>query len=134
MTDLLNFELGAYTDAFQTATLDLKDNEIMRRIWEHDHTVWQDDPTEITNRLGWLNIMDSMRDSLSRMQKLASAVKDEGFTNVLLLGMGGSSLAPEVFSNIFSAQTDVLSLDILDSTDPGSVLAYESVLDLDKTL
>lgn len=125
--------LGQYQSAYEVATADLEQNNIMARIWQHDHTVWQDDPTEIDNRLGWLRIMDSMTDNVERMELLRNALESEGYTNVLLLGMGGSSLAPEVLSFVFD-ENHGLDLDILDSTDPAMVNLYDDVLDLEKTV
>lgn len=131
----LELAMGEYTDTVKAGFDSLRDNSIMKRIWEHDHTVWvEDDPTEITNRLGWLLIAENMKENVDRMQHLKHAVERDGYTNVLLLGMGGSSLAPEVFSYTFSEEVEGLKLDVLDSTDPGAVLAYDEALDLSKTL
>lgn len=105
---------------------------IVSRIWEHDHTVWKPEPTEITNRLGWLHIIEAMHQESPRMQALANDLQREGYTHVLLLGMGGSSLAPEVFSNTFPSTG--LNLSVLDSTDPGAVLAAADGINLSKTL
>jgi transaldolase / glucose-6-phosphate isomerase len=130
----LESDMGEYQAAIEAATSELRDKKIMKRIWSHDHTVWQDDPTEISNRLAWLNIMDSMSDNIGRMQHLTKAVIADGYTHVLLLGMGGSSLAPEVFSKVFGDERSGLELDVLDSTDPATVLAYDRALDIRKTL
>jgi glucose-6-phosphate isomerase/CheY-like chemotaxis protein len=120
---------------------------VLPRIWEHDHTLWKPDPTEITNRLGWLHIAKVMRKDIQRLQALDEAVRQDGYTHVLLLGMGGSSLAPELFSKTFVGQAcDELSrvvgnlphegynLAVLDSTDPGAVLAHAERLDLSRAL
>lgn len=113
---------------------DVRDNTILMRIWSHDHTVWSNEPDEITNRLGWLNTHSVMSGVLPRLQRLRDDAENDGFTNVLLLGMGGSSLAPEVFSKTFGESSDGLSLFILDSTDPDAVLAKERQHDVSKTL
>lgn len=126
--------LGDYQQAVDEGTAHLRDASIMHRIWDHDHTVWQDDPEEITNRLGWLRIMDTVKNDLDRITRLVDSVREDGYTNVLLLGMGGSSLAPEVFSNTFGKQDGYLDLAVLDSTDPGYVLEYDDKLDIAKTL
>jgi glucose-6-phosphate isomerase len=96
---------------------------IVERIWSVDHTVWKPEPTEIANRLGWLAIMAEMRGKLAAMQALVDDVRAAGYRDVLLLGMGGSSLAPEVFSVIFGVAPGYLNLAVLDSTDPDAVLA-----------
>ena len=91
-------------------------------------------PQKSQNRLGWLNIMDMMNENIGRMEHLRTAVIADGYSHVLLLGMGGSSLAPEVFSKVYGEETSGLELDILDSTDPAMVLRYDENLDLSKTL
>ncbi len=130
----VEFHLGAYQDRFEAATRALRDNEIMKRIWQQDHTVWSDSPKEISNRLGWLTIAEKMASEMARFNALVDVVRKDGYTNVLLLGMGGSSLAPEVFARTFGVADGYLQLDVLDSTDPDAVLAYADKLDVSKTL
>ncbi|NDJ60536.1 MAG: glucose-6-phosphate isomerase, partial [Chloroflexi bacterium] len=103
-------------------------------IWEHDHTVWKPEPVEITNRLGWLTSAEVMQDNMNRLQALVDSVQKAGYTHALLLGMGGSSLAPEVFRTTYGVKDGYLDLAVLDSTDPGAVLAYAAQLDPAKTL
>lgn len=112
----------------------LKQENIIRRIWEHDHTVWKPEPTEITNRLGWLHSPAAMRDAIYEITSFAQQVRSEGFTHALLMGMGGSSLAPEVFRNIFGVKSGFPDLAVLDSTTPGAVLAAARMFDPEKTL
>lgn len=107
---------------------------IIERIWSLDHTVWSDDPAEISNRLGWLTSPADMRDRLDEIKSLVGHVRADGFTHAVLLGMGGSSLAPEVFAHILGTQPGYLTLSVLDSTDPAAVKACENFLDLSKTL
>lgn len=117
------------------AALDkLATHRVLPRIWARDHTLWKPDPTEITNRLGWLDIAERMRDELPGIRALVEAVQADGYTHALLLGMGGSSLAPEVFARTFGVAPGALTLAVLDSTDPGAVLAWAESLPLDKTL
>ncbi len=96
--------LGAYQAAVDAALEEMVEDRIMARIWAHDHTVWKPEPTEITNRLGWLHIAEAMRAQSYRLDALVEAVTADGYTDVLVLGMGGSSLAPEVFSQVFGGQ------------------------------
>ncbi|MBN2469937.1 MAG: glucose-6-phosphate isomerase [Anaerolineae bacterium] len=113
----------------------MREERVVPRVWEHDHTVWQPDPKEITNRLGWLHLPATMRQHIPDIEAFAAEVLAEGFTDVLLLGMGGSSLAPEVFSLTFAeAAGPRLALSVLDSTNPDAVLAAEEALDLRRTL
>ncbi len=134
--------LGSYQAAVDDALAEMKENRIMARIWAHDHTVWKPEPTEITNRLGWLHTAEVMMENLPRLEGLVEAVRAAGYTHALLLGMGGSSLAPEVFRKTFGPSTGsgrgvkegYLDLAVLDSTDPGAVLAHTERLDLSRTL
>ena len=116
------------------ALADLKANRVIARIWEHDYTVWKDKPKEITNRLGWLHTVEVMNENIQRIQTLVNAVREDGYTHALLLGMGGSSLAPEVFRKTFGVKEGYLDVAVLDSTDPGAVLAHAERLDLARTL
>lgn len=126
--------LGGYQNAADAALAELRAQNVVARIWARDHTVWRDDPTEIVNRLGWLDSPDAMQQELGSIDALVGAVRAAGYTHVLLLGMGGSSLAPEVFARTFGVREGYLNLDVLDSTDPGAVLAYAQRLDFSKTL
>jgi transaldolase/glucose-6-phosphate isomerase len=129
-----SFALGPYQGTFEKDLADLRGNQIMSRIWTHDHTVWKPEPAAITNRLGWLHSPEAMGDSIKRMKDLADAVRSNGYTHALLLGMGGSSLAPEVFRKTFGVKDGFLDLDVLDSTDPGAILAYADTLTPSRTL
>jgi transaldolase/glucose-6-phosphate isomerase len=130
----LSVSLGKYQDAVDAALVEMKTQNIMARIWAHDHTVWKPEPTEITNRLGWLRIAETMVENFPRVDGLAADLHTEGYTHALLLGMGGSSLAPEVFRKTYGVGTGGLDLAVVDSTDPGTVVARGSQLDLTKTL
>jgi len=126
--------LGSYKHLVDMAMKELKNNRIMARIWKKDHTVWKKDPKEISNRLGWLHSPKDMIRKLGEIIELVSAVRADGYTQALLLGMGGSSLAPEVFRKTFGVKEGYLDLEVLDSTDPGAVLAYAERFDVHKTL
>lgn len=125
-------ELGHYQPAVQKALMEIRSERIMQRIWDHDHTVWKPEPDEICNRLGWLHTVEMMRANCIRLQALTQSITTDGYTDVLLLGMGGSSLAPEVFAKTFGGNG--LRLSILDSTDPARVLEFDAQLDPAKTL
>ncbi len=113
------------------------DEQFARRVWEKDPTLWKPNPSEqseITDRLGWLTVADQMRDVLPRLNDLRDDVRSAGFTSCVLLGMGGSSLAPEVFRETFGSASGQPRLYVLDSTDPATILAVESQIDLAHTL
>ncbi len=130
----LETHLGAYTAVVEQALNEMRKNDIIQRLWQADYTIWQDDPTEITNRLGWLRIMEETSSNLDSIHQLVNDVRAAGYTDVLLLGMGGSSLAPEVFSRTFGTADGYLNLSVLDSTDPGTVKTYADKIDPSKTL
>lgn len=134
-----HFVLGEDASTVDASIVDeamaaMAQQRIVARIWEKDHTVWRPDPKEITNRLDWLDMPHAMRSEIDRLTALATAVRADGFTDVLLLGMGGSSLAPEVFYKTFGAFTDGLALAIVDTTDPDAIRAIEAGVDVSKTL
>jgi glucose-6-phosphate isomerase len=129
-----SFSLGAYKAAVDAALAEMKKYRIIERIWAKDHTVWKPDPTEINNRLGWLESPKGMAGTLREILTVVDAVRNDGYTHALLLGMGGSSLAPEVFRKTFGVQEGYLDLEVLDSTDPGAVLACAERFDIQKTL
>ena len=106
----------------------------MSRIWQHDHTVWQDDPAEISNRLGWLHSAEIMLENLARLDSLVDTVRSDGYTQTLLLGMGGSSLAPEVFRKTFGVAKGYLDLEVLDTTDADAVRMADARLNISNTL
>ncbi|MFQ5677357.1 MAG: transaldolase, partial [bacterium] len=110
------------------------ENRIIQRIWNRDHTVWNPDPTEIANRLGWLDCPEAMQANVAAIEAFVEDVQSSGYTQALLLGMGGSSLAPEVFQFTFGVREGYLNLTVLDSTDPGAVVQVSEKLDPAKAL
>jgi transaldolase/glucose-6-phosphate isomerase len=111
-----------------------KDEDVVRRIWWRDGTLWAPAGTpELTDRLGWLGIAEKMEDSLDELDAFVAEVREAGYTDAVLLGMGGSSLAPEVFRR---AQGDggAMRLHVLDSTHPDQVRATLDAVDLERTL
>ena len=100
----------------------LEADSVNVRLWAHDPTLWTIDPAgqdEIKKRLGWLNLPETSREVAKEAMAFAKEVKDAGINKTLLLGMGGSSLGPEVMGLVFGVQPSVFS--ILDSTDPAQV-------------
>jgi len=106
---------------------------VARGVWRKDETLWGGPGPEIGNRLGWLTISEPMLESAGDLEAFAAEVKSEGYTDAALLGMGGSSLGPEVIRRSFG-DAGGLTLHVLDSTDPGAVLELENALDLEKTI
>ena len=126
--------LNDFDPVLQNALIRLRDNKVVRRIWEHDHTVWKHDSAEIYNRLGWLHSPEVMVDAIPGIQALVEEVQKAQYTHALLMGMGGSSLAPEVFRHAFGIRHGYLDLAVLESTDPGAVLKYKRELNPARTL
>ena len=108
-----------------------------RRIHEHDATFWGGDAARaalVANRLGWTSIASTMRESVAEIRRLADDVRDAGFADAVLLGMGGSSLAPEVLRQSIPARAGYARLHVLDTTDPGAILAVTQAIDPARTL
>jgi glucose-6-phosphate isomerase len=113
---------------------ELKSENIINRIWNKDYTIWNNSPTEISNRLGWLDCTSVTRKSLKEIYSFVDDIRNEGFTQALLLGMGGSSLAPEVFRLIFGVKEGYLDFSIVDSTHPEAILSKAEKFNPEKTL
>jgi transaldolase/glucose-6-phosphate isomerase len=110
------------------------EQDVARRVWRQDETLWGGPGPEIGNRLGWLTVADQMLEGADDLKAFAQACREDGLTDAVLLGMGGSSLAPEVFRQSFGKLPGALDLHVLDSTDPGAILSVEKSIDLDKAL
>ncbi len=104
----------------------------VRRLWARDASLWTG--TDENNWLGWLGIADDQVAHLQPITSFAEEVKREGFTHAVLLGMGGSSLCPEVLKLTFGKVSGFPELYVLDSTDPAQIRATEAKIDLQRTL
>jgi len=102
------------------------------RLWARDPSLWTDKGED--KWLGWLHIADEQLKTIKRFTNFAAEIKDSGFSHVLLLGMGGSSLCPEVLSKSFGRREGFPALQVLDSTDPAQVKSVEDRIDLANTL
>jgi transaldolase / glucose-6-phosphate isomerase len=107
--------------------------QVVRRLWDRDGTLWAPDGTpEVTDRLGWLDIAERLSAEVDDLRAFAAEVRDAGITDAVLLGMGGSSLGPEVFRRSYGE--GAIRLHVLDSTHPDAIRATRDALDLSKTL
>jgi transaldolase / glucose-6-phosphate isomerase len=104
----------------------------VRRLWQHDASLWTGE--DEANWLGWLDVTGEQLANAARLKEFADEVKSAGFSDILLLGMGGSSLCPEVLALTFGQTPGFPRLHILDSTDPAQIKTVEKKLDLAKTL
>jgi len=130
----MKLRIGNFQSEFEQALKQFETEKVAERIWKKDFTVWSDKPDEITNRLGWLTSPQNSLSQLKDILAFADEVRNEGFKKALLLGMGGSSLAPEVFRLTFGVKEGYLDLAVLDSTDPQMVLNYANTFDPKETL
>ena len=122
-------ELKAAVDA---SLDDWRKNNKVARLWQKDASLWSN--TDESNWLGWLTITDEQLANLETLKRFSAEVKNAKFKHVLLLGMGGSSLCPEVLRMTFGKVAGFPELHVLDSTDPQQIKAIERRLDLKKTL
>lgn len=130
-----NLALGTYGDAVQAVLKSLEADHANARLWAHDGSLWKDQggvKAKIENRLGWLDVLKTI--DRERLKKLQASVRGSDISHVVLLGMGGSSLAPEVLYQTFGKQADFPAFLMLDSTDSARVRAVAQSIDLSKTL
>ncbi|MDH3442310.1 MAG: bifunctional transaldolase/phosoglucose isomerase [Deltaproteobacteria bacterium] len=133
--DHQELRLGGYERRIKRIINDWEIHEYAKRIWQKDYTLWSSTPQpELTDRLGWLELPETMEKQAAELRALADKVKDDGMRHIVLLGMGGSSLAPEVFQQTFGNAAGYPELRVLDSTHPAAVKAVETQIDLARTL
>jgi transaldolase / glucose-6-phosphate isomerase len=107
---------------------------VFDRIWAHDVTLWAPEGTpEVANRLGWLRVAEATLGAIDEIEAFVEEVEAAGITDVVLLGMGGSSLAPEVF-RLSNPDAPGLTLHVLDTTEPLQIAAVEAEIDVATTL
>ena len=127
--------LGALQSAVEKRLADWQQAGFNRRLWARDPTLWAKPGTpEITNRLGWLHLPEIKAEQLHGLMDFGRKLHAEGFTHAVVLGMGGSSLAPEVFASTFGHPSGYPKLHVLDSTHPEAVRNIEASVDLAHTL
>ena len=126
--------LGKARATADEAVASLEDTDAVARIWACDHTLWSSEPTEITDRLGWLDTPSSMLDSVYDLFRFAQQVRDEGTRHIVLLGMGGSSLGAEVLRQCRGQREGWPELIVLDSTIPARIASVTESIDPARTL
>ncbi|HEV2665079.1 MAG TPA: bifunctional transaldolase/phosoglucose isomerase, partial [Blastocatellia bacterium] len=137
LLDRMESNLGRY-EADVQATIKRADSEQWtRKICRKDASLWKQEESHqkvIKNSLGWVTVPDQMYEAADELAAFSARIRKDGFKDVMLLGMGGSSLCPEVFRRTFGQIPGYPELHVLDSTDPETVLAFESEIDLPRTL
>ena len=112
--------------------------DFSERLWAADPTLWKADDDAhqkiVADALGWLSVFEGVRDEVHGLTEFVNELIAEGYRSAVLLGMGGSSLAPEVMREILGTLPGYLDLHVLDSTDPAAVAAVEAAVDLESTL
>lgn len=130
----VGFDLGRHESKVASAFDLIKGSDITKRVWAKDYTVWDPNPKEIINRLGWLNVIDTMRKETNHIENFAKHIRNLGFKHVVLIGMGGSSLGPEVLRQVIGPSDNFPNLIVLDSTLPGQIKSVTDTIDTTKTL
>ncbi|HEY2821826.1 MAG TPA: bifunctional transaldolase/phosoglucose isomerase [Candidatus Acidoferrum sp.] len=118
--------------AVQSSINDWKTNNKVSRLWEHDASLWTGD--DEAKWLGWLKIVDDQLGEIATLKNIAADIKKSKFKHAVLLGMGGSSLCPEVLRLTFGKIKGFPELHVLDSTDPAQIKALQAKLDLKSTI
>jgi transaldolase/glucose-6-phosphate isomerase len=116
----------------KTAVDDWRANGKVRRLWQRDASLWTGE--DEASWLGWLGITEEQIEHVDDLKKVAEDAKSGGFADVLLLGMGGSSLCPEVLRMTYGKIDGHPELHVLDSTDPAQIRSFEKKIDVAKTL
>ncbi len=132
-----SFSIKGFEEPVKEALKKLSADSFLERLWEKDPTLWKKDPEEkkhIRNSLGWLTVPAAMEENRGMIEKFAAGVKEEGFKHAVLLGMGGSSLAPLVLKESFGPVKGYPDLTVLDSTDPEAVAQTAARIDIARTL
>jgi transaldolase/glucose-6-phosphate isomerase len=128
---------GSCQKAIDEQVAVMSKQDFSERIWRKDTSLWSGDSKirkQIANSLGWLRVIDKVDEDLPSLLEFVSEVEEAGFTHVVHMGMGGSSLAPMVFERSFENETHGLKLIVLDTTDPDTISRIEQSLPIDKTL
>ncbi len=129
---MIEWALGEYEERVQDTLRDLAARRVAARIWGRDGSLWTADPAQqarIGGALGWLDVIGPMQERAGELAEFAEEVRQAGFTHALLLGMGGSSLAPELFATAFGSAPGFLWLGVLDTTDPSAIVTAEQLTD-----
>jgi len=127
---------GAIEASYREVLDRLIREDAVGRLHRKDASLWKDDPAHrkvIENRLGWLDAPAWFENKVPNVTSFAAEVRGQGFTRVLLLGMGGSTLAPQVLAEVMRPAPGAPTLEVLDSTDPAAIRAAEASHRLDRT-
>jgi transaldolase / glucose-6-phosphate isomerase len=134
INERLAASLGKYSDAVNAALKEAEKGDVMRRIWRKDASLWKEEEAHqkvIKNALGWLTVPDTLMGAEDDLLAFADRIRGErGFRHVMVCGMGGSSLCPEVLRQTFGHQEGYPELLVLDSTDPDAFSDIAEQIDI----
>lgn len=128
---------GPLADQVNHAIEAAKAEDVVSRIWRKDETLWKSDEASrkiIQNSLGWLTVADEMLGVVDELTEFAASIRSGGFRHVMVCGMGGSSLCPEVLARTFGQQEGFPELLVLDSTDPDVIADFAQRIDVERCL
>ena len=131
------FEPGPSTDRVNEAIAEANAEDVRNRIRNKDASLWKSEPDDvrvINNSLGWLTVAEEMIAVAGELSEFAGSIRARGFRHVMVCGMGGSSLCPEVLARTFGPQEGFPELLVLDSTDPDVLAAFEQRIDVERCL
>ncbi|MBK8981348.1 MAG: hypothetical protein IPM38_03250 [Ignavibacteria bacterium] len=132
-----DFKFGRFESDIKKKLKAYENSDIPERIFSKDFTVWKNEQeydSLIKNRLGWLMLPLSMQEKSDEINSFVKEVKDNGFEYAVVMGMGGSSMCPEVCRDTFGVRKGFVNLFVLDSTDPQAIIDIENSIDIAKTL
>ncbi|MGE5313827.1 MAG: glucose-6-phosphate isomerase [Acidobacteriota bacterium] len=135
--ETIAFHIGSLEQPVQSTLSAFQEQDIINRLWKKDHTIWRSEEVHrksILNRLGWLTSVELMQSRAGELAAFAGEIKNAGFTHAVVLGMGGSSLCPDVCRATFGSAPGFPQLLVLDSTNPSSVARIEQAIDIATTL
>ena len=133
----LTLKLGEYEERVQSGLKEAERADVIRRIWDKDASVWKREAAHqkiINNSLGWLTVAGEMLGATAELEHFAATIRAEGYRHVMVCGMGGSSLCPEVLRNTFSEREGFPTLLVLDSTDPDVINNLSKHIDVTRCL
>ena len=131
------FPSGPLAERVNKAFAAARDENVLERVWSKDASLWKSDEESlriIKNSLGWLTVADEMIAVADELMEFSNSIRSRGFRHVMVCGMGGSSLCPEVLARTFGPQNGFPELLVLDSTDADVIAAFAARIDIERCL
>ena len=131
------FPSGPLAERVNKALAEARDENVLERVWRKDASLWKSDEESqriINNSLGWLTVADEMIGVADELMEFSNSIRSRGFRHVMVCGMGGSSLCPEVLARTFGQQEGYPELLVLDSTDADVIASLSERIDVERCL